>query len=159
ELEALAAELGEEAGHELAPARAEIEALQVRVTRDPLGAEAGLESGLTRRLRGVRDRLEAAARQRDEARAPPARAPGPLQGIHAAQPAAQAAFDRRRREIEDPPDIVPPDAALVDGLASWLDTLEATVDRGRWRAAQVGLSRWLKEAERCLTSARNAHTA
>jgi hypothetical protein len=156
----LAASLGEEAGDELAAARAEVEALRQRIARDPLGAEGELDGGLSPRLRGLRDRLRALAEPREQVTSGRERARALLNELQDVHAAGRECFERCRREIERPPGLTePPEHGVVDGLTSWLETLEAAVGGGRWQAAQVGLARWLEAAERGLAGERAAYAA
>jgi hypothetical protein len=72
-----------------------------------------------------------------------------LDQLRAAATLAQTTCEQCRAEIdagpEGPP--APCDDGAVNGLASWLDTLDATVDARKWAPAGVGLARWLEAAD------------
>jgi hypothetical protein len=158
-LEALARALGEPFPDELAAARAEVVALRARVDGDPLADEATLDHGLLPRLQHVRAELEAVGAQQEQAAAEWARARALLQELREAHAAAEAAFVRCRREIEDAAGLTPPGNGLDEGLAAWLNRLEAALEAGHVRAARVGLARWLAEADRQLATERAALAA
>jgi hypothetical protein len=159
-LERRARSLGAEAGPELAGARGQIEALRRRVSRDPLGTAEGFEGSLTPLLANVRARLDALVAERDQLQRDRDRARRLCQELREAHRAFVEAQARYRREILDPPAAPsPPEDAAIEGLASWLETLEATLNAGHVQAARVGLSRWLDSAEGYLAQERAARTA
>jgi len=45
---------------------------------------------------------------------------------------------------------MPVDNGRVDGIAQWLQTLDATMAEGRWPSAAVGVTRWLAAAQEVL---------
>jgi hypothetical protein len=129
---------------ELAEVEAELSALEVRVAKDPLGADDGVRAiaprlaALAARLDGLVEARRRVAAALDEARALQQR----LEGDHAR---AIALAERARRELSGEsvrrlP--APLDEGLVLGLAEWLRKLEGTVAAHRWSPAEVGLARF-----------------
>jgi hypothetical protein len=158
-LAALASSLGANEESELAAARAEIAALRERIGCDPLGVTTGLEQQVAPLLQRVRTRLTALAEQREQVRAGRGRAQALLQELRETVRACREAYERACREIADAPPAAPPDPALVDGLAVWLDRLDGVMELGHWPAAAVGLRRWLEAAGSALQEAEGAHAA
>ena len=61
-----------------------------------------------------------------------------------------------RRSSPSPAPLAPPDAAQAADLGAWLLTLDSALAAGRWKAARIGLDRWLLAAETDLAAARAA---
>lgn len=159
-LENRARALGVEASADLARGREQVDALRQRIARDPLGATAGVEGQLQPLLQQLRARVETIAQQREQVQAQQTRARALLLELRRVHADAQAALERCRQEIADPPaPQTPLDDAQIDGLATWLERLDTTVAGGRWPAAQVGLTRWMEAAEGYLASERAAYQA
>ena len=142
--------LGLEGGvrDELAAIEQELEALRVRVAKDPLGASADVGARLAPRVAGLGARLAELGALRDarRGRASPARG---RCGSRCGRMQARAveAVERMPREVEgaSAPG-TPTDAGLVEGLGPWLAKIEAAATAGRWQAADVGLGKWVDAA-------------
>jgi len=153
-LQGLAAGLGEDATAELAAARAQLAAVEARVTSDPLGASRSLTAEVFARLEQVERRLGEIRRQREQVVADLERARAMLTEARAAPDRIAAALERCEREvIREGPAPPPVDRGRIDGLGEWLATLERTAGAGRWAAAEVGLTRWLAAARQVLAEA------
>jgi len=159
ELDRLAGVLGAEAAAELASARAQLAAMGARVAHDPLGVEQGFADAFTPLLADLRDRLLALAQEQDRIETDLARAEELLRQLRAEQSAFAAASAHYREEIADTDTAATAvTGERVAGLASWLETLDRTIEAGKWRSAGVGLGRWLTVAEADLTALQGAHT-
>lgn len=159
-LQALAAGLGVDAGAPLAAVRAQLAAVEARVSRDPLGASRKLTADVVDRLGRLDQWLLGLQRQRTQLEADLGRAPALLADLRAAGERAGAALARSRSELVlDGPAPETADRGRTEGLAEWLATLERTAAAGRWAAAGVGMARWLAAAQEELAAAENAERA
>lgn len=156
-LQALAAGLGVDAGAALTAVRAQLETVEARVSRDPLGASRTLTTGVFERLGQLDQWLLGLRRQRDRLRADLERARSLLAGLRAAGGRATTALDRCRRELVlDRPLPELDGRGRTEGLAEWLATLQSTAGAGRWAAAGVGMERWLAAAREALAEVESA---
>ncbi len=135
ELDRLARILGAEAAAEIAAARARIAALRERVACDPLGVDQGCTGGLAPLLAGLRDRLLALAREQERIETALVRSEELLQQLREEQVAGAAGRAQYRAEIADTSAAEAVSDGRLGGLASWLATLEQTVEAGKWRSA------------------------
>jgi hypothetical protein len=162
-LQAIASGLGEDATATLAAVRAQLDAVEGRISRDPLGATQSLTEEVFEHLRQLEQQLAELQHRRDQVRADLDRAHALLAGVRAADEHASTARERCGREIAPAPGKAPPppplDTGRIEGLARWLATLEATAGAGRWSAATVGLARWLNTAQGTLAEAEAAERA
>jgi hypothetical protein len=146
---AAAESLGIEAGvhDELAAIERELEAMRVRVARDPLGASADVGARITPGIHAVSARLGGLAALRDRVNDGVARARSSLDDLRRTR--AQAADAARRLPEEIHGAIAPSvatDEGLVEGLAPWLEKIESAARAGRWQTADVGLAKWSEAA-------------
>jgi hypothetical protein len=82
------------------------------------------------------------------------------EGLSVANAAARDARLRSLAQICDPVGLQAPlTDGQIDGLRPWLATLRSTVEQSNWRAARVGLDRWLATANEYQTTAETARTA
>lgn len=162
-LQALAHTLGHDATTPLAAVRAQIDAVRVRIARDPLGATDALTQGVASRLEGLGAQLGALQARHDQAETDMARAHVVLAEIRTTHERAVAADRRCAGEIEEapqtPPRPAPVDVGRLTGLAQWLTTLDTTLAQGRWPAAGVGVTRWLTAAQQILADEQAAEQA
>ena len=134
---------------ELAEAEAELARLRVRVAKDPLGVESGVERGIQPRLAALRARLDAALAARGRVHAALDHARALYQQLGEAHARAVRLVDEARRELEGPSvERLPSPLAegIVLGLEGWLHKLEGTVAARRWAPAEIGLTRWREAA-------------
>ena len=156
-LQTLAEGLGEPAPPDLATGRQKIEGLTARVETDPLGVQTDFAAELSPLLARARAWLDDLARQRAEVGANQARAHSLLQALSAVtQDCAAAYAECLEKAAAASGPVPPPDAAQAADLAAWLGTLDAALAQGRWKAARIGLDRWLLTAEADLAAARAA---
>ena len=159
-LQAMAIGLGEDEVVALTGVRAELAAVESRVSRDPLGATQSLTDEVFQRLRQLELQLTELERQQQQVRADLDRARALLAGVRAAHDRVAAALGRCSREIAlEGPGPTPLDPGQIEGLAKWLTTLERTAGAGRWSAAAVGLARWLTAGQAALAEAETAERA
>ena len=141
--------LGLEGGvrDELAAIEQELEALRVRVAKDPLGASADVGARLAPRVAGLGARLAELGALRTRVEDGVARARTMWIEVGRMQARAVEAVERMPREVEgaSAPG-TPTDAGLVEGLGPWLAKIEAAATAGRWQAADVGLGKWVDAA-------------
>jgi hypothetical protein len=155
EARAAAASLGleEAARPELDGAARELQAARVRVARDPLGATGDVDANLGPRIAAVTGRLAELAAQRDRVTDGVARGRARLEELRAAHAEARRAAERLPLEVEGArAPAAPASDALIEGLAPWLDKIEATAGAGRWSSAEVGLTRWREAADAYLAT-------
>jgi hypothetical protein len=151
-LAALAASLGEGVlPAEVAEARRIAAALRALTDTDPLaaGATANQAEGL---LKAARARLEEVARGRDQVRvglAGARRLWQVLQDSH--QRAAAAGAERALKVLVEDECSPPTDEEQFNALGAWLDRLDATAQKGGWKAVKVGLVSWTRAARECLS--------
>jgi hypothetical protein len=135
---------------ELAEAEADLARLRMRVAKDPLGAQGGVEREITPRLvalrarldaeRGVRARVQAALVEAHDLRR--RLAEGHDRAIRLAAEARQEIAGAAVQHLGPPLD-----ESLLTGLDEWLRKIEGTVEAHRWSPAEVGLTRWRATAE------------
>ena len=156
-LQALAEGLGEPPPPDLASGRQKIEGLRARVATDPLGVQTDFAAELSPPLARARAWLDDLARQRDRVRADQTRARGLLQDLTAVTQKWAAAYEECRQKVVAAQEAVPPpDTVQITDLGAWLATLDAALGQGHWKAARIGLDRWLLTAEADLAAARAA---
>ena len=154
-LQALAEELGEPAPPDLATGRQKIAGLSARVETDPLGVQTDFAAELSPLLARARAWLDDLARQRGQVGEDQTRAHALLQALMSVTQDCAAAYEECREKAADASGPVPPpDATQAADLAAWLATLDAALAQGRWKAARIGLDRWLLTAEADLAAAR-----
>ena len=159
-LQALAEELGEPAPPDLATGRQKIEGLGARVATDPLGVQTDFAAELSPLLARARAWLDDLAHQRDKVAADQTRARALLQALTSVAQDCVAAYEEcREKAAATSGPVPPPDAAQAADLAAWLATLDAALGQGHWKAARIGLDRWLLTAEANLADARAALAA
>ena len=101
--------------------------------------------------------LDDLARQRAEVGTNQTRAHSLLQALSAVTQDCAAAYEEcREKAASASGPVPPPDAAQAADLAAWLATLDAALGQGHWKAARIGLDRWLLTAEADLAAARAA---
>jgi hypothetical protein len=146
-----AASLGVEAGlhDELGALGRDLEAAQARVAIDPLGASASAIGRLVPRVANIAAHVGELAAVRDRVQGGLSRARGRLDEVRATRARAEEAAQQMPREVDgaSAPG-TPTDAALVEGLAPWIEKIEAAAAGGRWHAAEVGLGKWNEAASR-----------
>jgi chromosome segregation ATPase len=145
---------------ELTAARQQIARLRAAVESDPLGANADLDRQITPLLQRVHSLLDDLARQRDATTRDMQRAHELLATLQTLNTQCAQALDECRQKIASPTGLCAPlDASRLTDLSDWLDTLDATLQQGRWKAARVGLDRWLQTAGGLADAARAAYAA
>jgi len=153
-LQQLAAGLGQDATAPLAAVRAQLEAVRAQIARDPLGAAGVLAHEVAGRLSQLGDQLTALQTRQHQTLADLDRAHALLRDLRATHQRATDTHRRCSTEIQaaptDPPRPLPVDGGRVEGLAQWLQTLDATMAEGRWPSAGVGVTRWLAAAQEVL---------
>jgi hypothetical protein len=155
----LAASLGETVPAEVAEARRKAGALRTLTDTDPLaaGAAADEAEGL---LKAARARLEQAVQTRDQVRADLAGARGLWQVLQDAHRRAVAAVAERELKLLTESQYPPPaDEQRFNSLGPWLDRLDTAIERGGWKAVQVGLANWKRAARECLADDEAASAA
>lgn len=142
--------LGVEPGveDELATLDRDLEAMRVRLARDPLGASVDVTARLAPGIDAVTARLGELGAVRDRAHDGLARARQLLDAVRKAHADARDAAVRMPREVDgaSAPG-TPTDDGLIDGLGPWLAKIEAAAVAGRWQTAEVGLARWREAAQ------------
>jgi hypothetical protein len=159
-LQSLANSLGEGALPELTAAQQRLAALRAGVQSDPLGTDADFGREITPLLQRVRTRLEERERQRGSLAADLQAARTRIAELEEAHRQCAAALDECRLKIENPTGLRAPlaDTAAPD-LTAWLDTLNTTLQSGRWQSVRVGLDRWQATFEGYLAAERAALAA
>jgi hypothetical protein len=135
---------------EVAAIEREIAHLRRAAGVDPLGADASRAHVLGPRMAALRERAMAAHELRQRARDSLAHAHAQHRALaegHARAREALARAGRRFAPASDPWPL-PCDDDSLDGLATWLETLDKTVSIGHWGPACVGLERWMDAAVR-----------
>ena len=156
-LQTLAQGLGEPAPPDLATGLHKVEGLRARVATDPLGVQTDFAAELSPLLARARAWLDDLARQRDRVGADQGRARALLQELSdVTRQCAAAHAECLEKVAASPAPLAPPDAAQAADLGAWLVTLDAALSSGRWKAARIGLDRWLLAAETDLAAARAA---
>ena len=154
-LQALAEGLGEPAPPDLATGRQKIAGLSARIATDPLGVQTDFAAELSPLLARARAWLDDLARQRRQVGADQIRAHALLQALTTATQDCAAAYEEcRQKAAAASGPVPPPDSAQAADLAAWLTTLDAALAQGHWKAARIGLDRWLLTAEADLAAAR-----
>jgi hypothetical protein len=134
-----------------------LDGLRRQVDRDPLGALKASTTDLEPHLDRLRAQINAVEQTRTSVTADLARAATLLEGQTVANAAAHDARLRSLEEICDPVGLQAPlTDGQIEGLRPWLATLRTTVEQGNWRAARVGLDRWLATANEYQITAENA---
>jgi hypothetical protein len=147
---AAAESLGVEPGvhDELAILERDLEAMRVRLARDPLGASVDVTGHLVPGIDGVTARLGALAALRDRVHGGVASARELHESVREAHAGAHAAVERMPHEVDGAlAPGVPTDEGLIEGLGPWLAKIEAAAAAGRWQTAEVGLARWREAAQ------------
>jgi hypothetical protein len=145
DVRATSAALGLEAStrDELGALEAELEALRVRLARDPLGTSSSVGATLEPRLAALAGHLDEVAAVRHRVKEGLAAARALLVEAREARLRAADAVEAMPREVEGATASgAPTDAGLVEGLAPWLGKIEAAATAGRWPTADVGLRKW-----------------
>ncbi|HEY8091305.1 MAG TPA: hypothetical protein VIF09_25755, partial [Polyangiaceae bacterium] len=125
----------------------ELEALRVRLARDPLGTSASVGATLGPRLAALASRLDEVAELRRRVTERLASAKSLLARVREVRQRASDAVDAMPREVEGATvSGAPTDAGLVEGLAPWLQKIESAAVAGRWPTADVGLRKWEEAA-------------
>jgi hypothetical protein len=160
DLQRMAGELGESDAPDLAALRQKLAALRVRVESDPLGVEADFDGDVRPLLARTRARLLEASRQRSQMQSELSRARTLFAQLNTLHQQCEEALTECRQQIADPNGLKAPlkPEWLVE-LSAWLDTLETALRQGRWKAARVGLDRWLQTAGQYIEAERAACTA
>ena len=157
ELQRVAASLGEADAPDLLAARNRLAALRARVESDPLGVSGDFDAEVRPLLERARARLQETAGQRDRMQAELARARALLAQLNALHGECLAALDLCRQQIADASGLKAPlNPEWLAELERWLATLEDAQRQGRWKAARVGLDRWLQTAGEYIGSERAA---
>ncbi len=160
QLRQLAEALGEANAPELAAAQARIAQMQQAVNSDPLGVTADFDREILPLLQNVRARLETVSHQRRDTESDLRKARDWIFQLRDLHNQCETALIRTRERIASPAGLLAPlDPNAIDELETWLATLEATAQAGRWRAARIGLDRWLPAAGASLESERAALAA
>ena len=147
DLQKFAEELGEAASPDLEVVRNKLAFLRGRVESDPLGVSADFDVDVKPLLERARIHLKEVSTQRGQIEAEFARARGVLAQLNALNQQCAEALDLCRRQIADPSGLMAPlKPEWLAELAHWLDTLEDALKQGKWKAARVGLDRWLQTA-------------
>jgi hypothetical protein len=134
---------------DLAEVEAELARLRTHVSKDPLGAQSGIDQ-MKLRLVAVGARLGQSADGRNRALAAMEAARDLRRRLTEGHERAVRLVEEARREIVGgaaqrlPPAL---DEALLPGLDEWLHKLETTVAGRRWSPAEIGLTRWRGTAE------------
>jgi hypothetical protein len=137
-----------------------LDGLRRQAECDPLRAVGSATSDLEPQLAALRARISAVEQTRASVRTDVATAETLLAKLQTTNAAAHDALLRCQAEIRDPLGLQPAlDEGHVEGLAPWLATLRATVDKDNWSAARVGLDRWLATANDYLAAAEAARVA
>jgi hypothetical protein len=134
ELEGLAAELGR---------------VRVLVSTDPLSVANSLDSDLGPRLRQVSARLTELAQHKASAQSRLGEVDSVLAQIAEATQHATSALARAGREIAGFDYQAQARSARREearGLVPWRDKIATAASEGRWKAADVGLTRWFEVA-------------
>lgn len=147
--------LGVEPGvhDELVAAERDLEEMRVRVARDPLGASVDVGARLLPRIDAVSQRLGGLVTMRDRVNDGVARARSSLDEARRTRALAAEAARRLPEEVLGAvAPGTPTDEGLVEGLAPWLEKIEAAAHAGRWQTADVGLARWGEAARAYLAN-------
>lgn len=144
-LERLAGGLGENNAPDVVLARERLAAVRANVESDPLRLFDDFDSELRSLLERARLRLGEADRQRGQMRTELERGRALLTQLHALNQQCADALESCRQQIENPDGLKSPLApdALAE-LERWLGTLDEALAQGRWKAAHIGLDRWLQ---------------
>jgi hypothetical protein len=151
EVQAAAADVGQAGA-----VRGEVDAIAVELSRvralvatDPLGVAGDVDANLGPRLAALTGELTALREQKARVTQGLARGDVLLAKIEEAERAAAVALARGGREIAgfgaDPGGSARREVAL--GLDAWREKILAAAQAGRWKAADVGLTRWTEAAE------------
>jgi hypothetical protein len=131
-----------EVAPELAWLLGELDRVRARISKDPLGVSAGIDSGLTPRLSALRHHVHELKAKKNRVTTGLRDAAVKERQADEAHQAALEALARAKREVTGV-DIPPAsDAMLLLGLAPWREKLEKTATAGRFGSADVGLARW-----------------
>ena len=142
-----ARDLGEADAPDLIAVRDRVAALRKRIESDPLGVTSDFNTEVRPLLENASARLNESERQRDRIQSDLAQARKLLEQLNALHRQTVEALDQCRQQVADPTGLLAPlDAASLEELNPWLGTLEDAASQGRWRAARIGLDRWLKTA-------------
>ncbi len=151
EIAGLAASLGEAVPAEVGAARRKAGELHALADTDPLAAGAAADNA-TGLLRAARAGLKQAAEARDRVRSDLAGARGlwqNLQEIH--RRAVSVSAEREQKVLAEGECPSPAAESLYSPLGPWLDRLDATSQKGGWKAVRVGLANWTRAADDCRT--------
>ncbi len=152
--------LGESALPELVAVRQRLAASQLLVQSDPLGVTTNLAQGIKPLLQAVRDRLGALKAQRDQVQNDLSRGRQRLQVLNELHEQCCSALAECRNRIANSSGLCEPiNQTALDDLATWLKTLEDTVQQGRWQPAGVGIKRWLQTAEAYIATETSSYQA
>lgn len=160
-LQQLAADLGADPAGALAEVQGRIASLRSRVEHDPLDVTTECEE-LARRLAEVRVALRQHAQERDQTQVELATARNLLCRLEEAHEQAKQAWAERELKVQvDDAENLPKPLAdeAVAALAPWLAKLESTARQGSWKAAHVGLKKWMGIAGNYLAAEEAAREA
>ena len=144
-LERLAEGLGEKNAPDVAKMRERLASLRANVESDPLGVNADFDAELRPLLDRARLRLGEADRQRAQMRTELERGRALLAQLCALNQQCGEALSTCRQQIDSPDGLQSPlGADALAELERWLGTLDEALAQGRWKAARIGLDRWLQ---------------
>ena len=142
-LAARADAIGETGSAEIAAVAGRVEALSNDLVADPLGAGTKVQEA-SAMLANWRARLDAAEQERAAVEAALGAARAAWQELRDVSRRSRAAYNESCTEIVDPAGLLRPTAApIIAQFGAWLDGLDDTLRNGGWRAAKVGLDKWM----------------
>jgi hypothetical protein len=135
--------IGETGSAEIAGVAGRVEALASDLAADPLGAGTKVDEA-SAMLANWRARLDAAEQERAAVGAALVAARAAWQELRDVSRRSQAAYEESCAEIVDPAGLLrPTDAPIIAQFGAWLDRLDDALRNGGWRAAKVGLDKWM----------------
>ena len=140
---------------ELEPLLLELGRVRLLVSTDPLGVAGSVDATLAPRVRDLRAKLSALAAQKERVTRGLEETDALLAEVDRAAEAASEAAARAAREIAGFDVGVAAQRSrqeVVQGLLPWREKIATAAQAAHWRAADVGLARWLEVARGVLAA-------
>ena len=149
--------IGAETDQDLANIETELARVRRLVSTDPLAVAGSIDATLSPRLRELAGRIHELKSHKASASRGLADADAMLDELRTADALATEAAERARREIagfEISASARTARQEIRQGLLPWREKITRAAEAGHWKAADVGLARWLEVAHGVLAAER-----
>ena len=129
---------------ELSVVPGKLQSLRLKIEADPFGVKETLDRDISPVLARLRKELAALELQRNEVRTELKKAHHRFEQLKDTRTRADLANIKSKDKVSDPHGLRDPlPLEAIEDLVDWLSTLESTLGSGRWKAASIGLQRFL----------------